>query len=229
MAIDRKEVIDAVYYGYAEPTDMVPNKFDAEGAMKLLDAIGFDKKDADGFRLGPDGKTFTILIEPYSDFWDHAPAGELYGQFWNKVGLKTSVKPITGALWGPKMAANEIQATVLFDVSTLWYYQAYTLDRWCPSWNSWLTTGGKQGEEPPQAIKDLHAKTAHILVVPPAEGRQVAKECEKMIYDNIWYFPLSINHKQPRIENKKLGNVTSNELAYSIAQTLSMEQCFYKA
>ena len=54
----------------------------------------------------------------------------------NKIGLKTSVKPITGALWGPKMAANEIQATVLFDVSTLWYYQAYTLDRWCPSWNT---------------------------------------------------------------------------------------------
>ena len=71
MGINRKEVIDAVYYGYAEPTDMVPNKFDAAGAMKLLDAMGMDKKDADGFRLGPDGKTFTILIEPYSDFWDH--------------------------------------------------------------------------------------------------------------------------------------------------------------
>ena len=50
-----------------------------------------------------------------------------------------------------------------------------------------------------------------------------------MIYDNVWYFPISINHKQPRIENKKLGNLTSNELAFSIAQTLSMEQAYFKS
>ena len=77
MAINRKEIIDAVYYGYAEPTDLVPNKYDEAGAMKLLDAMGMDKKDADGFRLGPDGKTFTILIEPHNDFWDHGPVAQL--------------------------------------------------------------------------------------------------------------------------------------------------------
>ena len=155
MAINRKEVIDAVYYGYAEPTDLVPNKFDEAGAMKLLDAMGMDKKDADGFRLGPDGKTFTILIEPHNDFWDHGPVAQLAAQFWNKVGIKTTMKPLTGALWGPKVNANELQATVLFDVSTLWYYQAYGLDLWGSLWNTWRTTGGKQGEEPPQAVKDL--------------------------------------------------------------------------
>jgi peptide/nickel transport system substrate-binding protein len=229
MAIDRKEVIDAVYYGYADPTTLVPNTYDPDAAMKLLDEMGMDKKDADGFRLGPDGKTFTILIEPYSDFWDHTPAAELYGQFWNKVGIKTTVKPLSGALFGPKSAANEIQASVLFDVSTLWYYQAYAPDLWGSLWNLWNNTGGKQGEEPPQMVKDLFAKTAHIMDVVPAEGRKVAAECEKMIYDNVLYFPLSVNHKQPRIENKKLGNMTSNELAFSISQTLSMEQAFYKA
>ena len=229
MALNRKEIIDAVYYGYAEPTDMVPNKYDPEGAMKILDAMGMDKKDTDGFRLGPDGKTFTILMEPYNDFWDHGPVGELCGQFWNKIGIKTTVKPITGALYGPKRAANEIQGTVLFDVSTLWYYQAYATDIWGALWDAWKNTGGKQGEEPPQWAKDLYAKTAQIMDVGPADGRKVAKECEKMIYDNVVYFPISINHKQPRIENKKLGNLTSNELAYSIAQTLSMEQAFYKS
>ena len=229
MALNRKEIIDAVYYGYAEPTDMVPNKYDEAGAMKLLDTMGMDKKDADGFRLGPDGKTFTILIEPHNDFWDHGPVAQLAAQFWNKIGIKTTVKPLTGALWGPKVNANELQATVLFDVSTLWYYQAYGFDLWGSLWNTWRTSGGKQGEEPPQAVKDMYTKTASIMDVVPADGKKVAKECEKMVYDNVWYFPISINHKQPRIENKKLGNLTSDELAFSIAQTLSMEQAFYKS
>jgi peptide/nickel transport system substrate-binding protein len=229
MALNRKEIIDAVYYGYAEPTDMVPNKYDEAGAMKLLDAMGLDKKDAEGFRLGPDGKTFTILIEPHNDFWDHGPVAQLAAQFWNKIGIKTTVKPLTGAIWGPKVNANELQATVLFDVSTLWYYQAYGFNLWGSLWDTWRATGGKQGEEPPQAVKDLYNKTASVMDVAPSEGRKVAKECEKMVFDNVWYFPISVNHKQPRIENKKLGNVSTNEMAFSIAQTLSMEQCFYKA
>lgn len=229
MAINRMEVIDAVYYGYAEPTDMVPNEFSEEGAMALLDEMGLDKKDAEGFRLGPDGKTFTIVIEPHNDFWDHGPVAQLASQFWNKVGIKTSVKPLTGSLWGPKVNANELQATVLFDVSTLWYYQAYGFNLWGSLWDTWRATGGKEGEEPPQIVKDLYDKVASIMVVPPSEGRAVAKECEKMIYDSVWYFPISINHKQPRIENKRLGNVTSNEMAFSIAQTLAMEQAFYRA
>jgi peptide/nickel transport system substrate-binding protein len=229
MAINRAEVIDAVYYGYAEPTDMVPNEFSEEGAMALLDEMGLDQKDAEGFRLGPDGNTFTIVIEPHNDFWDHGPVAQLASQFWNKVGIKTSVKPLTGALWGPKVNANELQATVLFDVSTLWYYQAYGFDLWGSLWNTWRATGGAEGEEPPQVVKDLYDKVASIMDVPPSEGRAVAKECEKMIYDSVWYFPISINHKQPRIENKRLGNVTSNELAFSIAQTLAMEQAFYRA
>jgi peptide/nickel transport system substrate-binding protein len=228
MALDRNEIIDAVYYGYAEPTDMVPNEYDEEGANALLDEMGLDKMDAEGFRLGPDGKTFTIVIEPHNDFWDHGPVAQLAAQFWNKVGLKTSVKPLTGAIWGPKVNANELQATVLFDVSTLWYYQAYGFDLWGSAWNIWRATGGKEGEEPPAEVKALYEKCASILDVEPSEGKKRAKECEKMVYDGVWYFPISINHKQPRIENKLLGNMSNNELAFSIAQTLSMEQGFFR-
>lgn len=35
MALDRQEIIDAVYYGYAEPTTLVPSKYDVEGAKAL--------------------------------------------------------------------------------------------------------------------------------------------------------------------------------------------------
>ena len=52
MAINRMEVIDAVYYGYAEPTDMVPNEFSEEGAMALLDEMGLTRRMLKGSDLG---------------------------------------------------------------------------------------------------------------------------------------------------------------------------------
>lgn len=228
MALDRQEIIDAVYYGYAEPTTLVPSKYDVEGAKALLDEMGMNKMDADGFRIGPDGKTFSILIEAHGDFWDHGPVGILAAQFWNAIGIKTTAKPLKGALWGPKVNANELQATVLFEDSTLWYYQDWGQGLWGSTWRTWQTSGGKEGQEPPQMVKDMYDKISEILIVPIPKGRAVAAEVEKMVYDNVLYFPISVNHKQPRIENKKLGNVSTNPICFSITQTLAMAQCYYK-
>jgi hypothetical protein len=49
-----------------------------------------------------------------------------------------------------------------------------------------------------------------------------------MLYEHIWYFVPTLNLKRPRIESRDLGNVTSNEQAFSIAQTAAMEQVFFR-
>jgi peptide/nickel transport system substrate-binding protein len=60
MAINRQEIIDTIYYGYASlPLRDVgdeASKYDLDGANKLLDELGLTNKDADGLRLGSDGK-----------------------------------------------------------------------------------------------------------------------------------------------------------------------------
>ena len=109
-----------------------------------------------------------------------------------------------------------MQATVLFDVSTLWYYQACGFDLWGSLWNTWRATGGKEARNRRRLSRTSTTRSFHHGRG-AIRSRAVAKECEKMIYDSVWYFPISINHKQPRIENKRLGNVTSNEMAFSIA------------
>ena len=53
---------------------LVGATYDVAKANKLLDEMGMDKKDADGFRLGPDGKTFVIPIEHGAHAPDIAPA-----------------------------------------------------------------------------------------------------------------------------------------------------------
>jgi peptide/nickel transport system substrate-binding protein len=228
MAIDRQEVIDAVYFGQAEPSTLNPNEYNPGKAKNLLDEMGMTKRDSAGFRLALDGKSFSIEIEPHTGFFDMMPAAELYAEFWNTVGVKTTIKNEDSGLWGQRLGANEQQSTVLFDVSTLWYYQSYSPDIWAPLWNNWWNSNGEAGEEPPANVKTFYEKVASIMVVPPSEGRKVSLEVEKMLYDNLWYFIPSIHQKQARIENKTLGNMTNNGSAFSIAQTLSMEQAYFK-
>ena len=66
MAINRKELIDNVYYGYASmPNELVGeanSKFDVAAANKILDDMGL-KKDANGMRLYPSGKPIKFLLE----------------------------------------------------------------------------------------------------------------------------------------------------------------------
>ena len=66
MAINRKELIDNIYYGFASmPLELVGeanSKFDVAAANKMLDDMGL-KKDANGMRLYPSGKPIKILLE----------------------------------------------------------------------------------------------------------------------------------------------------------------------
>ncbi len=229
IAIDRKEIIDAIYYGYAKPeTPLNPHEYDPAKANKLLDEMGMDKRGPDGFRLAPDGKPFVIEFETSSEFYDHVPATELYVQFWKAVGINTTLKVIEASLRGQRLSANELKATTYFEVSTLWYYQAYGQGWWDRLWWVWWTTKGKQGEEPPAEVQTLYRKREQIMEVSPAEGRKVHEECMKIVYDNVFYFVPNVEQKQPRIESKKMGNVMTTEDCFSITQTLSMEQVFYK-
>ena len=229
IAIDRVELIDAVYYGLGEPSTLNPNVYDPAEAIRLLDEIGMDKRGPDGYRLDPDGNPFAIEFQVMDSFYDNVPATELYVDYWKAVGINSTMKVIDGSLWGQLVNANELKATTIFDVSTLWYYQAYGHGYWDQLWWRWWTTDGRDGEEPPEDVKELYRKREEIMFVPPEEGRAVAEECEKMIHDYVYYFIPTIFQKQPRIESKRLGNVTDNPDAFSIAQTLSMEQTFFKS
>ncbi|NLA52481.1 MAG: ABC transporter substrate-binding protein, partial [Alcaligenaceae bacterium] len=85
-AIDKEEIIDSIYYGFAEASQMIPSEYDPDKANQLLDEMGLDKRDAQGFRLGPDGKRFTINFEIQNVAPDIVPFTELIVEFWLNVG-----------------------------------------------------------------------------------------------------------------------------------------------
>jgi ABC-type transport system substrate-binding protein len=76
LAIDTTALIDVVYAGQAQAANQLvppgvtghdpslPRKplYDKAAAMRLLDRFGFDKRDADGYRLGADGKPLALIF-----------------------------------------------------------------------------------------------------------------------------------------------------------------------
>jgi peptide/nickel transport system substrate-binding protein len=229
LAFNRKEFISAVWYGLAELPTIQDATYDPAAAQKMLDEMGLDKKDSDGFRLGPDGKTFTILLEYMSNQIDFPQSGPLVAQYFNAVGIKTTAKGIDGALWSQRNVANELQATFLWDTSPLWYYMDHGMGSAAPLWLRWWNTGGKEGEEPPAEIKTYFEKLYWALTAKPVAWRKLHDEAYKLFGENYWAIIPAKNLRQPYISNAKLGNMEISESAIAFATTHAMEQWFYKA
>ncbi len=231
-SINYKEIIEQVYYGFAQVPKLVPAEYNVDKANKLLDEVGLNKKDADGYRIGPDGKTFMIAIEHAAHAPDIAPGAELVSQHLKKVGLKTTVKQIDPQLWGTRTAANEIQATFIWDVQPMWADNTWTdyipNNQWAPLWNLWFTSGGKQGEEPPPAAKALYDILAgRNQAIPYSDvDKKLREDLYKNYAENIWIFPLAEKVNYAMVVSQKLGNIPKSGQA--IGADYSMEQFFFK-
>ncbi|ELI4024333.1 ABC transporter substrate-binding protein [Staphylococcus pseudintermedius] len=107
-AINRKEWIDAFYYGYGKPLNgLIPSahwsgakegdvkeyKYDVDKAKQLLDEGGYKDKDGDGFRENPQGKSFVVNLKHYAGSNPtFEPRTAALKGYWEKVGLKTKVE-----------------------------------------------------------------------------------------------------------------------------------------
>lgn len=242
LAVNRQELIDSIYYGFAEPGTIQDSTYDVAAAGALLDEMGM-KKGADGMRTAPDGKKFSFLIEVGAEAPDIVPYSELLVEFWRAVGLDASMKRLEQSLVGNKNAANELQVRVIWTHTPLWYMQDWGWDGIGRSWNIWKSNtktaeitnadGSKKtidvkGEEPPQAIKDFMALSDSLLQVSPADAvNKVWPQLKQSMHDNYWYLTPLQSIKQPMIVNAKIGNVP-NEDCVAIAADFSGEQFFYR-
>jgi peptide/nickel transport system substrate-binding protein len=230
LAINRKELIDTIYYGYASlPLDTVGeefSKFDVAKANQMLDDMGYKDKDADGYRKYADGKTIEILLEHGAHAPDIAPVSDLTAQYLKAIGLKVTVKQIDSSLWGTKRAANQIQTTIFWSHDIGWGNDVGSVDRVAPAWWTWFTT--KQGEEPPQWIKDIvqiDAEKWAAVAGSEAYNKQVQAEY-KWCRDNLPYVNFVEHVKYPLIVNKNLKNVPT--AGYAIAANFSAVQMYFE-
>lgn len=104
-AIDPQLVIDTFYHGLAfrgttlispysgefHDKDNPGLQYDPEKANELLDEAGFEWKDGEKFRTGPDGEEFKLILAAYQGGDTAEPITKYYIQSWAKVGINVEL------------------------------------------------------------------------------------------------------------------------------------------
>ncbi|BDP43707.1 peptide ABC transporter substrate-binding protein (plasmid) [Deinococcus aetherius] len=230
LAMNRKEINDIIAFGRgtpmqatAHPSASFYNKawgsymtqYDPAQANKLLDAVGMQKRDADGYRLRPDGKPFTLII---SNVPDAVPAkmAELVRGDWQKVGLRTTIKDTERTLMEQQFDSGE------FMVSG-WAMDGASEDslrtganryisgwQWAPQWTLWFNTKGKQGQKPPADVQRMFTLYAAAPSQAPEQQRETLAQAFDIWEKGLWRIGTIGLVPKPGISRTNLGNVDTN-------------------
>jgi peptide/nickel transport system substrate-binding protein len=230
IAIDREEVLDAVYFGLAELPWQVPSEYDPDEANRLLDEMGLDQRDGDGWRLGPDGQPFEVPFEVTANAEDIVPVAELIVEQWKAVGLNTTMKTIESGLWGERNNANQLQAQITWNATLTMWWQIWGMTPgvgWAPLWNTWINTSGEEGEEPPEEAQHFTELILQSVAVNPesAEREEIIQEYLDILHEQIYCMPTVINVQAPLILHKDIKNVAT--AGFAIAAYYAAEQWYY--
>ena len=230
LAINREEINELFALGKGTPRQATVHptcsfykeewgkayaEYDPAKANKLLDEMGLDKRDKDGYRLRPDGKTLLIVI---SHAGDAAPMliSELVKGYWEDVGVKTSINPVDRSYIMTCFAAGTYMVNPwAFDGSAecavaagmCGYIKGWP---WAPQWQTWWNTKGKEGEEPPEEVKKMFSLADEIPYLSPEERNKALKEIFDIWAKNVWRIGTIGMVPKPAITNINLGNVNTN-------------------
>lgn len=216
VSINRDEVNDVLYRGQGIPgqTTAKPSEtwykpewrdtytqYDTALANDLLDELGMGERDSDGFRLGPDGETFEIILMVTDGVAIEGP--ELVKEYFEEVGLRTEIRNVGGDLAQEAMDAGTYDVTI-GDVGYLQEYEGFTVSAdesfsWVArDWYNWFVArdqvesgevslsdfegGVLPGEEPPEWVKEHDEAYRTARGLPPASDEYA--QLMTQIFDN---------------------------------------------
>lgn len=180
---------------------------DLEQANAILDAMGMDQYDADGWRMSPDGQVvdFTCLSPNYDSQW--AEVAEMVCSQWREnLKVNVNVKEMDPSLWGSTLNTGDFDLTdatgsgengfLTLTMSAVNDWTAYT----SPSWGCFCFDGAYYDEdaEMPAEVARL-AELGKLIVTTADKDEQEAaiKEVVQIWKDGL--FNLAICRRLPAI------------------------------
>jgi ABC-type transport system substrate-binding protein len=175
-AINRQEIIDTAFQKQGEPWQTAPRpeselydeemakqytEYDVDLAEQHLDEAGLADRDANGRRLGPNGKPITFSLEFSGELRpEWADTAQLLATYWKAVGITVTAQSRSRALWTERVEANDHDAVIwqgdqgAFNaratiLEPFYFFPQNTGSRYAITWAEWYATGGESGEEPP--------------------------------------------------------------------------------
>ena len=184
LAINRRQIIDAVFNGEGEPAQMSPGResfFHHEGlhkaytehdpirANRLLDEIGLRRRDPEGFRTFPDGSRMVWYIE-LTDFNGRGPAQFIIDD-WAEVGIRAVLRVRSRTLWIAEKVALSQDFSVYLGQGE--YHPLVEPRNFAPGFNAllhfaygfgrWFANGGLWGSPDVERVGGIKPPAGHPL------------------------------------------------------------------
>ncbi len=213
---------------YVEVTD-VPDyaRYDPERARALLDSIGLDHRDSDGYRIGPDGETVSLIMELSVVEGPDIDAVEIVRSQWEAVGIKAAIKPEERTLYHQRVTQNgehmigvsDAEATFSLISSVRWFGTSMWSE-WSHHWARWYVSDGQRGVEPPPEVKRLQQIRELLSVTVDRTARQeLWRETIRNHAENLYVIPLVNQGSQIGVLSDDFGNVPEKAIASWVTMT----------
>jgi len=202
IALDRAEINKVVCFGECDEISTgVPihpsasfakeewytyaTEYDPDKANQMLDALGLDQKDSEGFRLRSDGKRLVVFAN-YTIQAMGSNIMNLIKDYWEAVGVKVELKEIATEAYRSMVSNNEHDIAAFTSGTTLEpsflsnQYRFYppfgdaNLEPQCGlSYLEWYKSDGATGEEPPEDMKRLFELTEQFKTLLPGTDEYI--------------------------------------------------------
>jgi peptide/nickel transport system substrate-binding protein len=174
LAMNREEINELVWSGLLTPRQYSPLsvspqynekaanayiQYDPAEANRLLDAAGYDKKDAEGFRLWKDssGPVSFVIEGIFATGSNEDDTAQLVTKYLADVGIMATYKPEERSLYEERYNANDVDCgfwggdrTVLPLVPEAPIFRGTMVDRpWASGWGIYFNIG----QDDPNAVK----------------------------------------------------------------------------
>ncbi len=232
LSINRQAINKSLYFGMAKPAAVaaLPESpfhdedharayaaLDRAAANALFDELGLDKRDADGWRLLPDGRRAEIVVETAGERQEEIDALELVQEMWKEVGVKMIFRPLDRDILRNKAYAGEAMMPVWYG----WNNGVPTPDApptdlapvdqtnfsW-PAWGQHFQTKGASGEAPatPAAKRLLELFERWSSATTESEKGAIWEEMLEIHADQVMAIGLVSGAPQPIVVSKRLRN-----------------------
>ncbi|PRD42444.1 peptide ABC transporter substrate-binding protein [Phyllobacterium phragmitis] len=238
LAIDRREINKAVFYGLAtESADTVlPESplyrpefaeawiaHDPEKANALLDEMGLDTRDDDGLRLLPDGRSAQIIVETAGESTLETDVLELVTDHWRQIGIALFIRPSQRDVFRSRAMAGQIMMSIWSGIDNGVPTADMSPDQLAPTadeqlqWPLWgvhYISHGKIGEAPdmPKVIELMSLLKRWRRSTTSQERAAIWTSMLGIYTDQVFSIGIVNATHQPVISSAKLRNLPDNGL-----------------
>jgi ABC-type dipeptide/oligopeptide/nickel transport system permease component/ABC-type transport system substrate-binding protein len=263
LALDREEIIRAVFNNQSEPAQIDPGpespfhhpplfhaftEHDPERANALLDGIGLDRRDGEGYRRFPDGTRMTFYLH-VTDYTGTGPSQFLIDH-WARVGVRVILREQGRSLWERLQSGLRHDLTVWSGESEFYplleprnFVSTAHHSFHAPGYAAWYRLGGLQGNpeaaerplaiEPPMGSpirRNMELLDAARAAPTLEEQVEIFREALQNAAENLWTISIGTPPPQLVIVRNGFRNVPRNAItgaSYQTPANAGIETYFY--